>query len=72
MSVRQFRAILALALYAVAFVTAVTGSRIAQSAEMSGLPYDTTADRVTVVGAVVIASALLAWNVGEAVYRNRR
>jgi hypothetical protein len=64
---------MALGLYVVAVVTALTADSLARSAEMSGLSYDPTADRVMVFGCIVIASALLAWNVGEAVaYRDRR
>jgi hypothetical protein len=72
MSIRKARALLALALYALAFVTAATHDSIARSAEMSGLTYDGTFDRIAVIASVVIASALFAWNVGEAVYRRHR
>ena len=73
MSIRKFRALMALGLYAVAVVTAVTADSLTRSAEMSGLSYNATFDRVTVVGCIVVASALLAWNVGEYVaYRDRR
>ncbi len=67
MSIRKLRAYLALALYALAFVVAATHDSIARSAEMSGLSYDGTMDRVAVIVSVIIASALFGWNVGEAV-----
>jgi hypothetical protein len=67
MSIRKLRAYLALALYALAFVVATTHDSIARSAEMSGLSYDGTMDRVAVIVSVIIASALFGWNVGEAV-----
>jgi putative Mn2+ efflux pump MntP len=69
MSIRRFRALMALGLYAVAVVTALTADSLARSAEMSGLSYNATFDRVMVVGCIVVASALLGWNVGEEVYR---
>jgi hypothetical protein len=67
MSIRKLRAYLALALYALAFVVAATHESIARSAEMSGLSYDGTMDRIAVIASIVIASALFGWNVGEAV-----
>jgi hypothetical protein len=72
MSIRQLRAYLALALYALAVAVTVSAESLSRSAAMSGLYYDLTLDRITVVGAVAIASALFAWNVGEAVYRRYR
>lgn len=72
MSIRKFRALMALGLYAVAVVTAVTADSLTRSAELSGLSYNGTFDTVAVIVSVVLGSALFGWNAGEYVaYGNR-
>ena len=72
MSIRKIRAYLALALFALVLGAAWTAGKLARTAEMAGTTYDLTPFSVLVIGASMLASALVAWNVGEYVANDYR